>query len=74
MISIDKFKIIVDNTPLVSIDFIIENSEGNYLLGKRVNEPACGYWFMLGGRIFKNEKIEDAIKRLSKRNLTKKLH
>jgi len=67
MISIDKFKIVVENTPLVSIDFIIENSEGNYLLGKRVNEPACGYWFTLGGRIFNNEKIEDAIKRLSKK-------
>ncbi len=73
MISIDNFKTVVDNTPLISIDFIIKNNEGNYLLGKRVNEPACGYWFTLGGRIFKNEKIEDAIKRLSKKEFNQEV-
>jgi colanic acid biosynthesis protein WcaH len=65
MISNDKFKTVVENTPLVSIDFIIENSEGNYLLGKRINKPARGFWFTLGGRIFKDEPISEAIKRLS---------
>lgn len=65
MISNDKFKTVVENTPLVSIDFIIENSEGNYLLGKRINKPAQGFWFTLGGRIFKDEPISEAIKRLS---------
>ncbi len=65
MISNDKFKIVVENTPLVSIDFIIENDEGNYLLGKRVNKPAESFWFTLGGRIFKDETIREAIKRLS---------
>ena len=67
MISNDNFKIVVENTPLVSIDFIIENNDGKFLLGKRVNKPACGYWFTLGGRIFKNEPIFEAIKRLSKK-------
>ena len=47
MISIDKFKTVVENTPLISVDFIIENEQGKYLLGKRVNEPASGYWFTL---------------------------
>lgn len=65
MISNDKFKLVVENTPLVSIDFIIENSEGNYLLGKRANKPAEGFWFTFGGRIFKDEPIREAIKRLS---------
>lgn len=67
MISSDKFKIIVENTPLIAIDFIIENTQGHVLLGKRVNKPACGFWFTLGGRIFKDETIEEAIKRLSKK-------
>jgi len=67
MISIDKFKTVIENTPLISVDFLIENNEGKYLLGKRVNEPASGYWFTLGGRILKNEKLEDAITRLSKK-------
>jgi colanic acid biosynthesis protein WcaH len=40
MISGDKFKTVVENTPLISIDFIIENQAGEFLLGKRVNRPA----------------------------------
>jgi colanic acid biosynthesis protein WcaH len=71
MIPLKDFKTIVANTPLVSIDFIIENSEGKYLLGKRINAPAKDYWFTLGGRILKNESIEDAIKRLSKKEFNK---
>lgn len=66
MISIDNFRTVIENTPLVSIDFIIEKN-GKYLLGKRVNKPAQGFWFTLGGRIFKNERIETAIKRLSEK-------
>lgn len=67
LVPLEDFKTVVQNTPLVSIDFIIENSKGEYLLGKRVNAPACGYWFTLGGRILKDEKMQDAIKRLSKK-------
>jgi len=67
MISGDKFKTVVENTPLISIDFIIENQAGEFLLGKRVNRPARGFWFTLGGRIFKDECIDDAIKRVSKK-------
>lgn len=68
MITIDKFQTIVENTPLVSIDFIIENN-GLYLLGKRVNKPAQGYFFTPGGRIFKNETINQAFSRLSLKEL-----
>ena len=65
LIPIEQFKTVVENTPLISIDFIVENSEGKYLLGKRTNAPACGYWFTLGGRILKDEPIAEA--NLSKR-------
>ncbi len=65
MLEINTFKTVIENTPLISIDFIIKNNKDKYLLGKRINKPAKNYWFTLGGRIFKNEKIEDAIKRLS---------
>ncbi|HBM36358.1 MULTISPECIES: GDP-mannose mannosyl hydrolase [unclassified Sulfuricurvum] len=67
MISDNKFKMVVENAPLISIDFIIKNTQGNFLLGKRVNKPARGFWFTLGGRIFKNETLDEAIKRLSKK-------
>lgn len=66
MIEESKFLEIISNTPLVSIDLIIENSKRHILLGKRVNRPAKGYWFVPGGRIQKNEKISDAIRRISR--------
>jgi len=64
----DLFKTIIDNTPFVSVDLIVKHKD-KVLLGKRVNKPAQGYWFTLGGRVLKNEKIEDAIKRISKLEL-----
>ncbi len=65
MISNKQFLKIIDATPLVSIDLILEDPQGKILLGKRNNRPAQGYWFVPGGRIQKNEKLADAIKRIS---------
>ena len=65
MIDDKRFLKIIDSTPLVSIDLILEDQQGQILLGKRANRPAQGYWFVPGGRIRKNETIADAIKRIS---------
>lgn len=62
----DKFLEIINNTPLVSIDLIVKNEKNEVLLGLRKNKPAQGYWFVPGGRILKNEKIKDALSRISK--------
>ena len=64
MLSKEEFIAIVKNTPLISIDFIIENNDGEVLLGWRNNLPAKGYWFVPGGRIQKDEKFRDAFKRI----------
>ena len=56
---------IIEATPLVSIDLIIRNPSEKVLLGKRINRPAKGYWFVPGGRIIKNETIVHALKRIS---------
>ena len=56
---------IIEATPLVSIDLVIRNPSKKVLLGKRNNRPAMGYWFVPGGRIFKNETINQALKRIS---------
>ena len=65
-LSPDDFKQVIKNTPLISIDLIIENPEGEILLGWRNNAPAKGYWFVPGGRILKDEHFEDAFKRIVK--------
>jgi colanic acid biosynthesis protein WcaH len=58
------FKSVVASTPLISIDLIVRNIHGEFLLGKRTNRPAKGYWFVPGGRILKDETVELAFKRL----------
>jgi len=68
MLDSQTFKTVVDSAPLVSIDLIAENG-GKILLGKRKNRPARGFFFTTGGRIYKNECIDDAIKRISKDEL-----
>jgi len=66
-LKIDKKHVleIIEATPLVSIDLVIRNPSNKVLLGKRNNRPAMGYWFVPGGRIFKNETINQALKRIS---------
>jgi len=64
MLSSLEFTQLIQTSPLVSIDLIIQNEQG-YLLGKRKNEPARGFWFVPGGRILKNEKIEQAFQRIA---------
>ena len=65
-LSSDDFSHIVKNAPLVSIDLIIENNQGEILLGWRNNSPAKGYWFVPGGRILKNEHFDKAFERIAK--------
>lgn len=59
------FKSIVENMPLISIDLIIRNGEGKALLGQRQNRPAQNFWFVPGGRIYKDESFEKAFKRIT---------
>jgi colanic acid biosynthesis protein WcaH len=65
----DVFETIVAATPLISIDLIVRDSLGRVLLGKRVNSPAEGYWFVPGGRILKNETLSNAFSRLTQNEL-----
>lgn len=68
-LSRDTFRTIVDTTPLISIDLLVRDAAGRILVGKRVNRPAQGFWFVPGGRILKNETIADAFLRLTENEL-----
>ena len=64
MLDYQIFKTVVDSAPLISIDILIK--KGNkILLGKRINKPAQGYFFSIGGRINKNETIDNAMARVA---------
>ena len=64
----DTFRCIVSHAPLVSIDLIAHRHD-KILLGRRVNRPAKGYWFTTGGRVLKNERIEEVQKRIARAEL-----
>lgn len=69
MLDFASFLQVVRNAPLVSIDLIVQNEAGAYLLGKRLNEPAKGDWFVPGGRIRKNETLDQAFERITQAEL-----
>ena len=49
--------------PLPCVDLLVEH-HGKILLMLRNNEPGKDLWFTPGGRIFKDEKLEDTVKRV----------
>ncbi|MEM5386577.1 GDP-mannose mannosyl hydrolase [Paraburkholderia phymatum] len=60
----DDFLQVVRMTPLVSIDLIVSDYAGRVLVGHRRNRPALGTWFVPGGRICKNERLDAAFTRI----------
>ena len=64
MLDLNTFEVIIENAPLVSIDLCFV-CNGKILLVNRCNEPLKGQWFTPGGRIFKNESWQAALKRIA---------
>lgn len=71
-LSQEDFATVVRATPLISIDLVVENLAGEYLLGLRTNRPAQGFWFVPGGRVQKDETLSDAFARLTQAELGKR--
>lgn len=65
----NDFRTVIESAPLVSIDLIVKNNNGEILLGERVNRPAQNFWFVPGGRILKMESIHDAFQRITQAEL-----
>lgn len=65
----EDFRTVVRLAPLVSIDLIIRNADGEILLGLRNNEPAKGFYFVPGGIVLKQERLREAFARILKREI-----
>ena len=63
------FSNVIEHAPLVSIDLVVVNQQGQALLGQRLNRPAQGSWFVPGGRIQKDESLAAAFTRLTEQEL-----
>jgi colanic acid biosynthesis protein WcaH len=70
----DRLLDVVRLTPLVSVDLICRNARGEVLLGWRSNRPAQGSWFVPGGRILKDERVAEAIRRIAAAELGLSAH
>jgi colanic acid biosynthesis protein WcaH len=68
MIDKKTYKKILDLMPIICVDLVLYH-KGKILLAKRVNEPAKGMWWIPGGRVLKNERLTDAVKRKAKEEL-----
>lgn len=64
----DEWETIVRNVPIVSVDLVVCSPHG-VVLGKRMNDPAKGEWFVPGGRVRKHERLTEAVHRLAREEL-----
>ena len=55
--------------PTVCVDLLVTNEEGKYLLAKRTEKPAQGWWWFPGGRIHKGETWTECARRKGKEEL-----
>lgn len=65
----EQFITVVQYSPLVSIDLVVQNSLGQVLLGFRSNRPAQNCWFVPGGRVCKDERLAQAFRRITRGEL-----
>jgi colanic acid biosynthesis protein WcaH len=63
MLSEKQFYDIIKLTPLIAID-LLTSYKKKILLGRRLNQPAKGYYFIPGGIIFKGKTLEKACYRI----------
>lgn len=61
MIPAEQYKRILELMPILCVDVVIRNARGEYLLVKRANAPLKGRWWVIGGRVHKNETLEQAV-------------
>ncbi|MEK7592227.1 MAG: NUDIX domain-containing protein [Patescibacteria group bacterium] len=63
----ESYKALMEFGPICAIDIIFFNKEKTKtLLGKRVNKPYKNIFYSFGGRLRKNELLEDAAIRIAK--------
>jgi len=69
-LSNEDYSTIIKSVPICTVDIVIFNQDLNkVLLFKRENKPMQGVYFTAGGRLFKNESLEECAVRQAKTEL-----
>jgi perosamine synthetase len=64
----ELYKKIHQNMPIACIDVVLRTPDG-FILVKRDNQPAKKQWWLVGGRIKRNESMKDAVIRKVKEEI-----
>ncbi len=64
----DLYEKIIEHMPIPCVDLVLLH-QGKVLLTLRTQEPEKGKWWVQGGRIFKNESLQEALQRLARREI-----
>ncbi|HEV2299797.1 MAG TPA: NUDIX domain-containing protein [Candidatus Acidoferrales bacterium] len=60
---VEEYRRFLSTMPMVCVDCLVINDRGEFLLVKRVNEPLMGEHWVPGGRVYKGERLVDAVHR-----------
>lgn len=69
LLSDEDFLKTFENAPRAAANLIVKDREGRVLLTRRNIPPDRGRWHIPGGFILKNERVEDCLKRVAKKEL-----
>jgi len=67
--SLKEFNSIYSKVPRLTVEIIIPNDKGEIYLTKRAIEPCKGQWHLPGGTVRFGEALQDAVKRITDREL-----
>lgn len=70
----ELYKLIHKNMPIACVDIILKTTNGQFLLVKRNNEPCKNQMWLVGGRVKRNESLEDAAERKVKEEIGIKIN
>jgi colanic acid biosynthesis protein WcaH len=59
----EEYRRVASAVPIICVDCLVVNEEGQFLLVKRANPPLKDEYWVPGGRVYKNERLIDAVHR-----------
>lgn len=68
-LSSEEFDEIYSKVPRLTVEIVLKSETGELYLTKRAIEPCKGQWHLPGGTVYFGEFLQDAVKRIAKREL-----
>lgn len=65
----ERFEDVYKDVPRTSVDIIIRDKQGRFLLTKRAVQPRIGNWHTAGGSLLYGERISEAVDRVCNKEL-----